>query len=196
MENCQINIVKDLSVRPTVSLPENMQVGDTITPTVTNLIDGVDIAKVFKYTWKNGNSSQVYNGAATPTLTAKGTLKLNLAAKKPYVMCSSSGSYGSIDASGTVAAKLLDVVYVDAANGNDSNMGDSTAAAVKNLGTAADKMKDGGTIVLCGDYLRFHGIHRKECDDQKCRGESGETGAVRFQRPDDRRRRERDPGSY
>ena len=27
MENCQINIVKDLSVRPTVSLPENMQVG-------------------------------------------------------------------------------------------------------------------------------------------------------------------------
>lgn len=38
MENCQINIVKDLSVRPTVSLPENMQVGDTITPTVTNLI--------------------------------------------------------------------------------------------------------------------------------------------------------------
>lgn len=66
MENCQINIVKDLSVRPTVSLPENMQVGDTITPTVTNLIDGVDIAKVFKYTWKNGNSSQVYNGAALP----------------------------------------------------------------------------------------------------------------------------------
>ncbi len=152
MENCQINIVKDLSVRPTVSLPENMQVGDMITPTVTNLIDGVDIVKVFKYTWKNGNSSQVYNGAATPTLTAKGTLKLNLAAKKPYVMCSSSGSYGSIDASGTVAAKLLDVVYVDAANGKDSNMGDSTAAAVKNLGTAADKMKDGGTIVLCGDY--------------------------------------------
>ena len=152
MENCQINIVKDLSVRPTVSLPENMQVGDTIAPTVTNLIDGVDIANVFKYTWKNGNSSQVYNGAATPTLTAKGTLKLNLAAKKPYVMCSSSGSYGSIDASGTVAAKLLDVVYVDAANGKDSNMGDSTAAAVKNLGTAADKMKDGGTIVLCGDY--------------------------------------------
>lgn len=41
--------------------------------------------------------------------------------------------YGSIDASGTVAAKLLDVVYVDAANGKDSNMGDSTAAAVKIL---------------------------------------------------------------
>ena len=62
MENCKINIVKDISVQPTVSLPENMQVGDTITPTVTNLIDGVDMAKVFQYTWKNGNSSVVYNG--------------------------------------------------------------------------------------------------------------------------------------
>lgn len=152
MENCQINIVKDISVQPTVSLPEKMQVGDTITPTVTNLIDGVDIAKVFKYTWKNGNSSQVYNGAVNPTLTAKGTLKLNLAAKKPYVMCSTSGSYGSIDASGTVEAKILDVVYVDTSNGNNSNIGDNASTAVKTIGTAVDKVKDGGTIVLCGDY--------------------------------------------
>ena len=152
MENCRINIVKDVSVQPTVSLPETMQVGDTITPTVTNLIDSVDIAKVFKYTWKNGNSSQVYNGAANPTLTAKGTLKLNLAAKKPYVMCSPSGNYGSIDASGTVTERLLDQVYVDPANGNDSNMGDSSSAAVKTISKAVDKVTDSGTIVLCGDY--------------------------------------------
>ena len=97
MENCKINIVKDITVQPTVSLPENMQVGDMITPTVTNLIDGVDMAKVFQYTWKNGNSSVVYNGSANPTLTAKGTLKLNLAAKNPYVMVLSFRNLWSID---------------------------------------------------------------------------------------------------
>lgn len=52
MENCKINIVKDIAVEPTVSLPDKMQVGDTIAPTVENLIDGVDIAKVFTYKWK------------------------------------------------------------------------------------------------------------------------------------------------
>lgn len=154
MENCKINIVKDISVQPTVSLPENMQVGDTITPTVTNLIDGVDMAKVFQYTWKNGNSSVVYNGSANPTLTAKGTLKLNLAAKNPYVMCSASGTYGSIDVSGTVKEKTLDVVYVDSTNGSDSNIGDGASTALKNISTAVDKVNAGGRIVLCGDYSR------------------------------------------
>ena len=152
MENCKINIVKDISVRPTVSLPENMQVGDTIAPTVTNLIDDVDMANVFKYTWKNGNGSEVYNGAANPTLTAKGNLSLNLAAKKPYVMCSPSGSYGSMDGSGTVAERTLDVVYVDSVNGSNSNIGDSASTALKTIGTAADKVNAGGRIVLCGDY--------------------------------------------
>lgn len=79
--NCRINIVKTVSIQPTVTLPETMTVGDTITPTVTNLIDGVDISKVFQYKWKDGNGSQIYNGAAKPTLTEAGTLKLNLAAK-------------------------------------------------------------------------------------------------------------------
>ena len=51
LTNCQINIVKDIDKEPTVSLPKTMTVGDTITPTVTNLIEGVEISKVFQYTW-------------------------------------------------------------------------------------------------------------------------------------------------
>ena len=39
----RINLLKDLSVTPTVSLPDSMQTGDTITPIFTNIIDGVDI---------------------------------------------------------------------------------------------------------------------------------------------------------
>lgn len=149
--NCQINIVKDVSVQPTVSLPENMQTGDTITPTVTNLIDGVDIARVFKFTWKDGNSSQIYNGASSPTLTKKGTLKLNLATKKPYVMRSPSGSYGSIDASGTVKLKSYDTIYVDTASGSDSNTGEAAATPVQHLYDAVDKVAENGTIVLLND---------------------------------------------
>lgn len=37
--NCRINIVKDVSIQPTVSLPSDMKVGDTITPTFTNIVN-------------------------------------------------------------------------------------------------------------------------------------------------------------
>ena len=128
-----------------------MKVGDTITPTVTNLIDGVDISKVFQYTWKDGNSSQIYDGAAEPTLTEAGTLKLNLAAKKPYIMLSATGSYGSIDASGTVQKLTLDTVYVDTVNGSNSNIGNATIAPLKTISKAVDEVEDGGTIILLSD---------------------------------------------
>lgn len=152
LENCRINIVDDISKKPTVSLPENMTVGDTITPTVTNLIDGVDISKVFTYKWRNGSSFERYNGNPNPTLTKAETLNLNLSAKKPYIMRSASGSYGSIDASGTVANKTYDVIYVDNSNGNNNNEGTSADTAVKTLATAMDKVSAGGIIILCGDY--------------------------------------------
>ena len=149
--NCRINIVKDVSIQPTVSLPSDMKVGDTITPTVTNLIDGVDISKVFTYKWTDGNSSQIYDGAAKPTLTKAGTLKLTLAAKKPYIMRSASGSYGSIDATGTVQKLTLHTVYVNANSGNN-NIGNTKAAPMKTIGKAIDKVNDGGTIILLSDY--------------------------------------------
>lgn len=151
LTNCQINILDDTDIMPTVSLPNSMTVGDTITPTVTNLIDGVDISKVFKYTWKDGNSSQIYDGAAKPTLTEAGTLKLNLAAKKPYIMLSATGSYGSIDTEGTVQKLTLHTVYVDTVNGSNSNIGNATIAPLKTISKAVDEVEDGGTIILLSD---------------------------------------------
>ena len=151
LTNCRINIVKDVSIQPTVSLPSDMKVGDTITPTVTNLIEGVEISKVFRYKWKDGNSSQIYDGAAQPTLTKAGTLKLTLAAKKPYIMRSASGSYGSIDATGTVQKLTLYTVYVDAFKGSNSNIGNATTAPLKTISKAIDEVEDGGTIILLSD---------------------------------------------
>ncbi len=169
---CRINIVKDVAVQPTVSLPENMTVGDTITPTVTNLIDGVDISKVFTYKWKSGNGSERYNGAANPTLTGAGTLSLNLSVNRPYVMRTSSGTTGSIDASGTVQKKLYDTIYVDATNGNDSNIGSTETSAVKTLDSALKNVAENGTIIILSDCslksVSFtKNVTIKSNDDQK-----------------------------
>lgn len=150
--NCRINIVEGINKEPTVILPETMTVGETITPTVTNLIDGVEISKVFTYKWTDGNSSRIYDGEAKPTLTKAGTLKLSLAAKKPYIMRSASGSYGSIDATGTVQKLTLHTVYVNANSGNNNNIGNATTAPLKTISKAIDEVEDGGTIILLSDY--------------------------------------------
>ena len=149
--NCRINIVKDVSIQPTVSLPSDMKVGDTITQTFTNIVNGVDLENAFKFKWEN-NGNTVYNGAVSPTLTKKGTLKLTVSVKKPYVMRSSSGSYGISDVSGTVKEVLLDTVYVNANSGNNNNIGNTKAAPMKTIGKAIDKVNDGGTIILLSDY--------------------------------------------
>lgn len=148
--NCRINIVKDVSIQPTVSLPSDMKVGDTITPTFTNIVNGVDLENAFKFKWEN-NGNTVYNGAVSPTLTKKGTLKLTVSVKKPYVMRSSSGSYGISDVSGTVKEVLLDTVYVDTVNGSNSNIGNATIAPLKTISKAVDEVEDGGTIILLSD---------------------------------------------
>lgn len=149
--NYRINIVKDVSIQPTVSLPSDMKVEDTITPTFTNIVNGVDLENAFKFKWEN-NGTTVYNGAVSPTLTKKGTLKLTVSVKKPYVMRSSSGSYGISDVSGTVKEVLLDRVYVNANSGNNNNIGNTKAAPMKTIGKAIDKVNDGGTIILLSDY--------------------------------------------
>lgn len=149
--NCRINIVKDVSIQPTVSLPSDMKVEDTITPTFTNIVNGVDLENAFKFKWEN-NGNPVYNGAVSPTLTKKGTLKLTVSVKKPYVMRSSSGSYGISDVSGTVKEVLLDRVYVNANSGNNNNIGNTKAAPMKTIGEAIDKVNDDGTIILLSDY--------------------------------------------
>ena len=150
--NCQINILDDIDTVPTVSLPDTMTVGDTITPTVTNIINGVDLSKVFKFTWQDGNSAECYNGVVSPTLTKAGTLKLTLSRKKPYVMYfSDNSSVGSIDVKGTVQKLTLNTVYVDAVNGSNTNIGNTKDAAFKNLYKAIDEVEAGGTIILLSD---------------------------------------------
>ena len=151
--NYRINIVKDISQPVTATLPDTMQTGDTIEVTFSNLIDGVNANDVFKFTWKDGSSFTRYDGEATPTLTQSGTLKLSLTPKKPYVMCTSSGTMGSLDVQGTVTQKLLDTIYVDQTNGNNSNLGDTAAQPVKSIDKAMDKITDGGKIVLLSDYI-------------------------------------------
>ena len=152
LDGCRINIVKDISQSVTAALPDPMQTGDTISVTFSNLIESVDPAKVFNFVWKNGSSSIIYDGQATPKLTQSGVLKLSLTPKKPYVMRTSSGTMGSLDVQGTVTQKLLDTIYVDQTNGNNSNLGDTAAQPVKSIGKAMDKITDGGKIVLLSNY--------------------------------------------
>ena len=166
--NCRINIVKDISQPVTAMLPDTMQTGDTISVTFSNLIESVDPAKVFNFVWKDGSSFTIYDGQATPTLTKPGELKLSLTPKEPYVMCTSNGTMGSLDARGTVTQKLLDTVYVDQSNGNNSNLGDTAAQPVKSIAKALDKITDGGQIVLLSDYrglIAFSKSVTVKCED-------------------------------
>lgn len=152
LDGCRINIVKDISQAVTAALPDTMQTGDTINVTFSNLIESVDPAKVFNFVWKDGSSFTIYDGQATPTLTKPGALKLSLTPEKPYVMCTSNGTMGSLDAQGTVTQKMLDTIYVDQSNGNDSNLGDTVAQPVKSIDKALDKITDDGQIVLLSNY--------------------------------------------
>ena len=168
LENCPINIVKDISQPVTATLPDTMQTGDTINVTFSNLIESVDPAKVFNFVWKDGSSFTIYDGQATPTLTKPGALKLSLTPKKPYVMCTSSGTMGSLDAQGTVTQKMLDTIYVDQSNGNDSNLGDTAAQPVKSIDKALDKITDDGQIVLLSNYngrIVFRKSVTVKCED-------------------------------
>lgn len=168
LDGCRINIVKDISQAVTAALPDTMQTGDTINVTFSNLIDGVNPADVFKFTWKNSSDFPLYDNAATPTLTETGALKLSLSMKTPYVMCTSNGTMGSLDARGTVTQKLLDTVYVDQSNGNNSNLGDTAAQPVKSIAKALDKITDGGQIVLLSDYrglIAFSKSVTLKCED-------------------------------
>lgn len=168
LDGCRINIVKDISQAVTAALPDTMQTGDTINVTFSNLIESVDPAKVFNFVWKDGSSFTIYDGQATPTLTKPGALKLSLTPKKPYVMCTSNGTMGSLDAQGTVTQKMLDTIYVDQSNGNDSNLGDTAAQPVKSIDKALDKITDDGQIVLLSDYrgrIVFNKSVTVKCED-------------------------------
>ena len=153
--NCRINIVKDISQSVIAKLPDKMQTGDTISVTFSNLIEGVNANDVFEFKWTDGSSFPLYGGQAAPTLTQSGTLKLSLSMKTPYVMCTSYGTEGSLDAQGTVTQELLDTIYVDQSKGNDSNLGNTQTAPLRSIRDAMDKVSENGTIVLLSNYSSY-----------------------------------------
>lgn len=148
----KINIIKNISQYAAVTLPDGLKVGDTVRASVSNLLDGVDLAAVFTFKWtQNGNER--YNGAAEPTLERTGSLKLCLSPKDRYKMRTSSGTSGSIDSNTVeVTLPILDTIYVNQVSGADTNVGDTEQTPVKTLATALDKVSAGGTIVLLSDY--------------------------------------------
>ena len=152
LQTCLVNIVADTTQTPVASLPADMKTGATIQVTVSNLIDGVNANDVFEFTWTDGSSNQIYNNATTPTLTKAGKLKLTLQPKTGYIMPTSSGYNGSLNAEGTVEQKTVNTVYVDSINGNDSNLGDSQTAPLKTMREAMKTVSEKGTIVLLSNY--------------------------------------------
>lgn len=168
--NCLINIVEDITQTPVASLPTSMQTGETINVTVSNLIDNVELSKVFKFTWRDGSSNQMYNNATTPTLTKAGKLKLTLQPETGYIMLTSSGYNGSLDAEGTVAQKTLNIVYVNQSNGDDSNLGNTQGAPLKTMNAAMKNVSENGTIVLLSNYsshIVFDKSVTVKCEDGK-----------------------------
>ena len=152
LQTCLINIVADTTQTPVASLPTSMKTGDTIHVTVSNLITGVDVNNVFKFTWKDGSGNQMYDNATTPTLTKAGKLKLTLQPKTGYIMLTSSGYEGSLDVEGTVEQETMTTVYVDSTNGNNSNLGNTQTAPLRSIRDAMDKVSENGTIVLLSNY--------------------------------------------
>ena len=158
LENCRINIVKDITQTPVISFPAAPKTGDTLNISVSNLIDGVDLAEVFKFDWKDGSGFSMYDISPAPVLTEAGTLKLTLTPKASYIMCTSSGSTGSLDGECTVSQNLLDEVYVNGNTGSDSALGDALNP-VKTIDGALKKVKENGTVILQSDvsiaYVTF-----------------------------------------
>lgn len=62
------------------------------------------------------------------------------------------GSNGSIDATGEVAPKEYDILYVDQTMGSNDYIGNEKAAPLKSLRKAAENIKANGTIILLSDY--------------------------------------------
>ena len=74
-----------------------------------------------------------------------------------YIMRTRTNSYpGSLDARGTVQKKQYDVIYVDPANGNNNNLGDTKAVSYthldvykRQLNVLADGYMIGWSLICC-----------------------------------------------
>lgn len=156
--NCKINIMKDfaLTSSATVTLNQNELVpGNTVTPAVSNLIDGVNISEVFKMTWENPPITNPLSKESSYTIPANMSgkkLQVSVSCKPGYAMVTPNGTLGTIDSDVyTVKNINFDTFYVDEINGDNGNIG-TKDKPLKTLSYALNNISENGTIILLNDY--------------------------------------------
>lgn len=126
-----------------------------VTPTVSNLIDGVNVTEVFDITWDNppNTTSLSHEPYYKIPLNMSGKkLQVSVTCKPGYALVTSSGTRGTIDSEVYVVnASDNSTLYVDSKNGSNTNTG-TEKSPLETLTYALDNIADNGTIILLGDY--------------------------------------------
>ena len=155
--NYKINIIKDTSKNATFTMSEaDLIPGNTVTATIDNLVDGINLDEVFKFQWKGNSSTLSSESTCQIPLNMSGkkiTVTASIKSGSPYVMLDSSSNIKTSISqwSGTVVTFTYTTLYVDMINGNDNNAG-TEDQPLKTLYKAIDNIEAGGTIYLIGDY--------------------------------------------
>lgn len=155
--NYKINIIKDTSKNATFTMNEaDLIPGNTVTATIDNLVDGIDVAEVFKFQWRGNSSTLSKEAACQIPLNMSGkpiTVTASIKSGSPYVMLDSNSNIKTSISqwSGTVRTVTNTTLYVDMMNGNNNNPG-TEDQPLKTLYKAIDNIEAGGTIYLIGDY--------------------------------------------
>ena len=155
--NYKINIIKDTSKNATFTMSEaDLIPGNTVTATIDNLVDGINLDEVFKFQWKGNSSTLSSESTCQIPLNMSGkkiTVNASIKSDSPYVMLDSNSTIKTSISqwSGTVQTVTNTTLYVDMVNGNDNNAG-TEAQPLKTLYKAIDNIEAGGTIYLIGDY--------------------------------------------
>lgn len=155
---CKINLIKDITqtYNTYVTLDESkLSPGNTVTPQVSNLIDGVNVAEVFDIEWENPPSTSPLSNEPSYTIPVSmggEKLRVSVTCKPGYAFVSTSGTRGTITSEDYEFQKIdLDIIYVDGVNGSNSNIG-SIDEPVQTLIYALSNINDNGTIIMLNDY--------------------------------------------
>lgn len=155
---CKINLIKDITqtYNTYVTLDESkLSPGNTVTPQVSNLIDGVNVAEVFDIEWENPPSTSPLSNEPSYTIPVSmggEKLRVSVTCKPGYAFVSTSGTRGTITSEDYEVQKIdLDIIYVDGVNGSNSNIG-SIDEPVQTLIYALSNINDNGTIIMLNDY--------------------------------------------
>lgn len=156
--NAKVNLMKDVTQTWSVIVALNQEElvpGNTVTPTVSNLIDGVNVTEVFDITWDNppNTTSLSHEPYYKIPLNMSGKkLQVSVTCKPGYALVTSSGTRGTIDSEVYVVnASDNSTLYVDSKNGSNTNTG-TEKSPLETLTYALDNIADNGTIILLGDY--------------------------------------------